>query len=100
MISKEYVQLKDTTTGDRLDFLPCKEFTLPNGEFVNLNYAQIDADGEKIIFKPGQIIANTVDEKPTFKSKSDVKEFLIENGVTFPSKATLEKLKELAYAIL
>ena len=108
MISAEYIRLKDLKTGEELSFTPNKEFSIPAGEYININYARVMGKGkdlflragEKVVIKPEEVLAPIIDTEPSFKTKAEVKEYLIGRGITFPTKATLPQLKELADATI
>ena len=97
MLSMEYVWLKDANGDKDYKFIPGVEFDIPEGKLVNINYATLKDGDNTIILKPGQIVENKQKfNVPT--TKEDLKEFLNNKGVSFPSKATVAKLQEIVNA--
>ena len=97
MISSNYIQLKDTTTGEITAFRPNISFkALPSGEFINLNEARITDDNSKVtlrVLKAGEKVGEAI---PTIDlstlTKSDSRQILMEQGKAYPKKATAAQL--------
>ena len=108
MISAEYIRLKNIKTGKELSFVPNKEFNIPNGDYININYARVIKDGKDMFLRAGEkvsigeneVLAQLIESKTNFKTKAEVKEYLNSRGIGYPTKATFDELKELANATI
>ena len=70
--SNEYIRLKGLRDTKSVDIIPATEFNLPEGAFLNLNYARlIDGDKTKVL-NPGETI-NIEKPKVVKKATTDGK---------------------------
>ena len=96
MLSNNYVQLKNKETLEVISFIPNKEFEIPEGIYVNLNYCYM-IDGT--IFKAGEVVTINAPKQEVvltqLNTRAEYKEALRDRGISFGSKATLSELKDI-----
>lgn len=94
LTSNNYIQLKNTATDELVQIIPNTEIIIPAGEYINLNEARITKDGKTVeLYKAGQAVSISPIFEPeeldifAALTNKELKNILIDQGISYPSKA-------------